>query len=195
MRYLLVAGVAAAVLAIWVSFDYLVPQKPPQKASVAPLRWLAALMAACFAASGSVGPISGPLDDWYSNLGFGFVDSVSVDQFILGMSAIAFMTASGNRVVRLVLDAAGVSRMSESALKGGRLLGPLERLIVFVIVLSGDLAAAAIVVTGKGLLRFPEIRSEAQHPGPDSVTEYFLIGTFVSLLIASLLAVLVLAAG
>jgi hypothetical protein len=115
---------------------------------------------------------------------------------VLGLSAVVFMTASGNRIVRLVLDAAGVSRRtSESALKGGRLLGPLERLIVFAIVLAGDPAAAAIVVTGKGLLRFPEIRTEARQPGPDSVTEYFLIGTFVSLLIASLLAVLVLAAG
>lgn len=190
-QILLTAAVAAAVLAVWVSFDYSVSQK----GSVAPLGWLAAVMVACFAASGSVGPISGPLGDWYGNLSFGFVDSVSVDQFILGMSAVVFMAASGNRVVRLVLDAAGVSRTSESALKGGRLLGPLERLIVFAIVLAGDPAAAAIVITGKGLLRFPEIRSEARHPGPDSVTEYFLIGTFVSLLIASLLAVVVLATG
>lgn len=106
------------------------------------------------------------------------------------------MTASGNRIVRLALDAAGVSReTSEGALKGGRALGPLERLIVFAIVLAGDPAAAAIVVTGKGLLRFPEIRTEVRQAGPDSVTEYFLIGTFVSLLIALLLAVLVLAAG
>jgi hypothetical protein len=189
---LLAAAVAAAALSVWVRFDYLAPKK----GSAALLGWLAAVMAACFAASGSVNPISGPLEDWYVNLGFGFVDSVSVSQFILGMSAVIFMTASGNRVVRLVLDAAGVSRRtSESALKGGRLLGPLERLIVFAIVLAGDPAAAAIVITGKGLLRFPVIRSEAGYPGPDSVTEYFLIGTFVSLLIASLLAVLVLAAG
>jgi hypothetical protein len=73
-------------------------------------------------------------------------------------------------------------------------LGPLERLIVFAILLAGDPAAAAFVITGKGLLRFPEIRTEARHPGPDSVTEYFLIGAFVSLLVASMMAVVVLAA-
>ncbi|HEU5105366.1 MAG TPA: hypothetical protein VFU11_05955 [Solirubrobacterales bacterium] len=188
---LLAAVVSAAVLAVWVGFDYL----PPKRRSALPLGWLAAILAALFAASGSVAPISGPLERWYADLGFAFVGAVSVDQFILGLAAVVFMTASGNRIVRLVLDAAGVSRRSESALKGGRLLGPLERLIVFAIVLAGDPAAAAIVVTGKGLLRFPEIRSEARQPGPDAVTEYFLIGTFVSLLVASLLAVLVLAAG
>jgi len=191
-QVLLVAVVSAPVLALWVSFDYSTPKKGP----AASLGWLAAVMAVLFAASGSGDPISGSLGDWYANLGFGFVGRLSVDQFVLGLSAAIFMTASGNRIVRLVLDAAGVAREpSESALKGGRLLGPLERLIVFAIVLAGDPAAAAIVITGKGLLRFPEIRSEARQPGPDAVTEYFLIGTFVSLLIASLLAVLVLAAG
>jgi hypothetical protein len=51
------------------------------------------------------------------------------------------------------------------------------------------------VVTGKGLLRFPEIRSERTHRGPDFVTEYFLIGTFTSLFLAGLFGLLVLAAG
>jgi len=191
-QVLLAAAISASVLAVWVGFDFL----PLEKGTVLPLGWLAAVMTALFAASGSVDSISGPLARWYANLGFAFVETLSVDQFVLGLGAVIFMTASGNRIVRLVLDAAGVSRRtSESALRGGRLLGPLERLIVFAIVLAGDAAAAAIVITGKGLLRFPEIRTETQQPGPDSVTEYFLIGTFVSLLIASLLAVLVLAAG
>jgi hypothetical protein len=83
---------------------------------------------------------------------------------------------------------------NESDVPGGRVLGPLERLIVFAIVLAGDPAAAAIVVTGKGLLRFPEIRRDSEQPGPDARTEYFLIGTFASLVIAALLAVVVLAA-
>lgn len=191
-QVLLAAAVAAFVLAVWVGFD----RSPLKRGSVIPLGWLAVVLAAGFAASGAVGSISGPLADWYGDLSFGFTASLPADQFVIGLTSVLFMTASGNRVVRLVLDGAGVSRRtSESALKGGRLLGPLERLIVFAIVLAGDPAAAAIVVTGKGLLRFPEIRSEARQPGPDSVTEYFLIGTFVSLLIASALAVVVLAAG
>lgn len=191
-QVLLATAASASVLAVWIGFDYSSLTRGPG----APLGWMAAVMVALFAASGSVESISGPLARWYENLGFGFVNALPVDQFVIGLSAGVFMTASGNRIVRLVLDAAGVSRRtSEDTLKGGRLLGPLERLIIFAIVLAGDPAAAAIVITGKGLLRFPEIRSEARQPGPDAVTEYFLIGTFVSLLIASTLAVLVLAAG
>jgi hypothetical protein len=183
--------ISAAALTVWVAFDY----PPLKKGPSAPLVWLGAVLAALSAWSGSVGPISGLFQDWYKNLGFGFVESVPVDQFVLGLSAMLFMAASVNRIVRLVLDATGVSwKRSESALPGGRILGPLERFIVFAIVLAGDPAAAAIVVTGKGLLRFPEIRSKASKPGPDAVTEYFLIGTFTSLAAASLLAIVVLAA-
>jgi hypothetical protein len=147
------------------------------------LLWLSLVLVALFVCSGSVNPVSGPLERWYEQLDFAFVEVVAVEQFVLGLSAVVFMTASGNRIVRLVLDAAGVSwEKSESAVPGGRVLGPLERLIVFAIVLAGDPAAAAIVITGKGLLRFPEIRGRDRQPGPDAVTEYFLIGTFTSLL-------------
>lgn len=189
---LVVAAVSLAVLALWVGFDY-----PPLKGGPGlPLAWVGVVLATLFSLSGSVAPISGPFEHWYGQLGFGFVATVPVDQFVLGLGAAVFMTASGNKVVRLVLDAANVPwKRSESAHPGGRVLGPLERLIVFAIVLAADPAAAAIVITGKGLLRFPEIRSESQHSGPDTVTEYFLIGTFTSLVIATLLGVLVLAAG
>jgi hypothetical protein len=149
-----------------------------------------------FACSGAVDPIAGPLEHWYADLGFGFTHDIPVDQFVLGLSAALFMTATANRIVRLVLEAAAVSwKRGEGVLTGGRVLGPLERLIISAIVLAADPAAAAIVVTAKGLLRFPELKSESSEAGPDAVTEYFLIGTFTSIFIAALLSILVLAAG
>jgi len=181
---------SAIVLGIWVAFDY----PPLDDAPGLPLAWIAVVSLALFASSGSADPVSGQLARWYGQLGFGFARSVPVDQFVLGVSAVLFITASGNRVVRLLLDLAGVSLENESEVPGGRVLGPLERLIVFAIVLAGDPAAAAIVITGKGLLRFPEIRRDSERPGPDVRTEYFLSGTFASLVIAAMLAVLVLAA-
>lgn len=57
---LLVATASASVLAVWVSFD----NSTLKRGSVAPLGWLAAVMAALFAASGSVNSISGPLEHW-----------------------------------------------------------------------------------------------------------------------------------
>lgn len=185
----IVSAAPILVLAVWIGFDYL----PPAAAPGWLLAWIPVTLAVLFGFSGSFGPIAGPLGNWYSDLGFGFVDNVPVDQFLLGFAAGLFLTASANRIVRLLLDAAVRDwQAQEGVLAGGRIIGPLERLIVAAIVLAGDPAAAAIVVTGKGLLRFPEIRSETAGPGPDAITEYFLIGTFTSLIIAAGLAVIVL---
>jgi hypothetical protein len=190
----LIVGVACggtAALALWVAFDY----KPLQGRPKLQLAEVTVVLMALFALSGTVAPIQGPLESWYYDLDFGFVNSVPVDQFVLGVASSLFLIASANRIVRLVLEAAAIRwDKGEQVLAGGRILGPLERLIVTAIVLAGDPAAAAIVVTGKGLLRFPEIRSESKQQGPDLVTEYFLIGTFTSLFLAGLIGVLLSAA-
>lgn len=92
--------------------------------------------------------------------------------------------ATANVVVRLVLDAVGVPASdNEKTLKGGRLLGPMERLMVVGLGLAGELTAAGIVVAAKGLLRFPELQRGARS-GPSDMTEYFLIGSFASWLLA-----------
>lgn len=184
-----IGAAAAAVLLIWVSLDYL------KSRPIWGIALVGGVLIALFALSGSADPLDGSLVDWYEGLGFSFVEAVSLDQFVLGVAAALFLLATTNRVVRLVLDAAIPDWASgEDTLKGGRVLGPLERLIVGAIVLAGDPAAAAIVIAAKGLLRFPEIR-EGDGPGPEAITEYFLIGTLTSLLIAALLAVLVASAG
>ncbi len=91
--------------------------------------------------------------------------------------------ATANVLVRLVLDAVGVPASdNEKTLKGGRLLGPMERLVVVGLGLAGELAAAGIVVAAKGLLRFPELQRGARS-GASDMTEYFLIGSFASWLV------------
>ena len=56
--------------------------------------------------------------------------------------------------------------LDEKQLKGGRVLGPMERVFVVALGALGDLTAAAVVVAAKGLLRFPELqRAQRQrHP-------------------------------
>lgn len=104
------------------------------------------------------------------------------------------MLGTANRIVRYALNATGVSlAQGEGTLRGGRMLGPVERIFVAASIVSGSLAGAGFVVAAKGLLRFREI-GEAGQPKVDEVTEYFLIGTFISVLVAAATAVLVLAA-
>ena len=191
----IVAVATLVVLTVWLLFDALPPK---YSAPAYPLAWILMVVIGAVAVTGSRDPVSGPLERWYTNLPFAATQSISVDQFLLGASAGLFLLASANRIVRLVLEAAGTPvSAGETALKGGRLLGPMERLVVAAMVLAGDLTGPAVVIAAKGLLRLPEIRTNRdQRVGKDDqVTEYFLIGTLCSLLIAGGLAGLVLAAG
>lgn len=93
--------------------------------------------------------------------------------------------STANLAVRLLLDAVGVPASSgEKQLKGGRVLGPMERIFLVGLGLAGQLTAATIVVAAKGLLRFPELQRGENLAGPSDVTEYFLIGSFASWLLA-----------
>ena len=107
---------------------------------------------------------------------------------VVATGVVLAQLASANVVVRLVLDAVGVPATSnEKQLKGGRVLGPMERLFIVGLGAVGELTAAALVIAAKGLLRFPELqRAQQQLPpdGPSDVTEYFLVGSFASWLVA-----------
>ncbi|TIC86418.1 hypothetical protein [Nocardioides sp. GY 10127] len=112
---------------------------------------------------------------------------------VVAGGAVLVQLATGNLLVRLLLDAVGVPATSnEKRLRGGRVLGPMERLFVLGLGGVGELTAAAVVVAAKGLLRFPELQRAQLEPrrlapapdGPSDVTEYFLIGSFASWLLA-----------
>lgn len=89
-------------------------------------------------------------------------------------------------------------------------IGPLERWLIFGLALAGQPTAAALVISAKSLIRFPELQSKGGHRravdisaesnarGPvqqiDELTEYFLIGSLLSWLIALLAALPIAAA-
>jgi hypothetical protein len=116
-------------------------------------------------------------------LGGSFVGDWDAARTALVCGVLLVQLATANIAVRLVLDAVGVpAATNEKKLKGGRVLGPMERVFIVVLGLAGAGTAAAVVVAAKGLLRFPEVRREIN--GPSDVTEYFLIGSFASWLVA-----------
>lgn len=69
------------------------------------------------------------------------------------------------------------------SLGAGELIGLLERLVVFGLVLAGALGAVGLVIAAKSAARFPQFKEEA-------FAEYFLIGTLSSVGMATLLAVI-----
>ncbi|KQR98623.1 hypothetical protein ASG12_09390 [Williamsia sp. Leaf354] len=72
-------------------------------------------------------------------------------------------------------DSVPASTTVTTPLRGGRLIGVLERTAVAAAVLAGWPEGIAVVLAVKGLARYPEIR--AAHAG-----EQFIIGTFGSVL-------------
>jgi hypothetical protein len=109
---------------------------------------------------------------------------------LLGVVLVQFATA--NQLVRLVLGSVGAVRPAgepqpSDRLKGGRLLGPMERLLILSLGVGGQVAAASAVVAAKGIIRFPELNAQTTRNGGvgiDEVTEYFLVGSFTSWLLA-----------
>lgn len=89
------------------------------------------------------------------------------------------LTVPANWLVRWVLRVVRADIPEESN-GAGRWIGILERLLIFVLVVAGQAAAAGIVVAAKSILRYPEISSTPQRIAP----EYVLIGSLASWLIA-----------
>lgn len=167
--------------------------------------------------SGWPSGVGGPLADWLQSMRLPMVSlynpggSAGVTLLALALMLVNLSTA--NVVVRLVLVSIGAIRPTDptrvdpaalaapaapagpasgaaAELRGGRLLGPMERVLILGLGLAGELTAAGLVIGAKGLIRFPELQAkrsdteEVSGVGIDAVTEYFLVGSFVSWLIA-----------
>ena len=62
-------------------------------------------------------------------------------------------------------------------LKGGRLIGPIERLLIVVLAFAGAPQIIAALAAAKGIVRFPEISEDR---GTGSKAEEFLVGSLAS---------------
>lgn len=120
-----------------------------------------------------------------------------------GLSAVLFLAATSNGVVRAILAVAGTQITgAEKRLRAGRYIGVIERLLIFGLAVAGQATAAALVVSAKSILRFPELSRRAREEDAegqeaeqenregevvadvDVITEYFLLGSLTSWLLA-----------
>jgi hypothetical protein len=192
----LVAGaLAVAVAAIWV---VVMPVRGSGRAGLWPVALLALAAAGCVLLTGprqhpgfigDIWPASGP------------VGAVSIDVVVLVSGCVVFLLESANAVVRVALRseaADGVAAVpadgsdavvpAATMLKGGRLIGPLERILVFALTLAGAYTLLAAVLAAKGIVRFPEISRDGD---TGNRAEYFLVGSLVSWVTALAAAFLV----
>lgn len=158
-----------------------------------PLLVLAASVVLALSASGLAEAVDGALGRWWSGLSWPLADGASAERALLVLGVLLAQLSTGNVIVRLVLATTRTVDPARRAaaepdpaldIKGGRLLGPMERLLIVGLGLAGNLTAASIVVAAKGLLRFPELSSRKEQQHVHRLTEYFLVGSFVSWLLA-----------
>lgn len=143
-------------------------------------------------------PDFGGVGTWLASSSLPVLAGTTPPVLLLGAGVLLFLTASANGVVRAVLLSAvqeSQVRASEGRLLGGRIIGPLERILIFGLALAGEPTAAALVISAKSIVRFPELARSASSPtdGPaeaDVVTEYFLLGSLTSWGLALLPALL-----
>lgn len=87
----------------------------------------------------------------------------------------------GGRVIGDI-RAAPQSAPGVAALQGGRLIGPIERILIVILALAGAYVLIAALVAAKGVVRFPEISADRR---AGSKAEEFLVGSLTSWTIAT----------
>lgn len=171
------AGWLPAVVGLWWASARTVPswRVPGMVAS-----GVAALLA--LIASPAIERDRPPMLDWYEDLDIPALAGVSLDQVVLAVITAVALVGPANAVVREVLDQVGRGLLAEERrLKGGRVIGPLERVLVFGFAVGGNYGGVAAILAAKGILRFPEISKDE---GDGSRAEYVLVGSFVSWFLA-----------
>jgi hypothetical protein len=156
---------------------------------VAPLALFGAALGLLIALSGLGSDVAGPLARWPAWVGI----AVDPDRLVMVIGMVLLQLVTGNQLVRLLLGSVGSIKpagqpQASDRLKGGRLMGPMERLLILGLGLAGQLAAATAVIAAKSIIRFPEINAQKAREnggiGIDEVTEYFLVGSFASWILA-----------
>ena len=159
----------------------------------APLAVFGLAFALLILLSGLASDVGGLVGRWSSWVDVPGVGDVGPNRLLMVVGAVLLQFVTGNQLARLVLSSVGAVKpegqpQPSDKLKGGRLLGPMERLLIFGLGLAGQLAAATAVVAAKSIIRFPEINAQKAREngniGIDDITEYFLVGSFASWIIA-----------
>jgi hypothetical protein len=160
---------------------------------LAPLIVFAVAVALLVVLSGWASEAGGLVHQWSKWVDLPGVEDLETDRLLMVVAVVLLQIVTGNQLVRLVLGSVNALRPAgqpqpSDRLKGGRLLGPMERLLILGLGLAGQLAAATAVIAAKSIIRFPELNAQSNgdngQVGIDDVTEYFLVGSFASWIVA-----------
>jgi hypothetical protein len=127
--------------------------------------------------------IRGGIQSWATLQSFG-LDRSRTGAICVAAALLIYMVRGGNHLVRGVLSKAGglpddnaPGSISSEGFAHGRMIGQVERIIVVLVVMLGNLQALAFFFAAKGLIRSKELENRRN-------ADYFLLGSLASFLIA-----------
>jgi nitrate reductase NapE component len=171
-------------------------------AGIAPAVGVLVALLATLVWDNSTARLNGFVADWHRLTPASVLADVPLPALVVGSGVALFLIESANIVVRAALrptasepaavtDAAPRPRRWWHApeidvpvvadLRGGRLIGPLERILIVALTLAGAFPVVAGLFAAKGIVRFPEISADG---AGGSKAEYFLVGSLVSWAVA-----------
>lgn len=116
--------------------------------------------------------------------------TATVPAGLMWLALALFLTQTSNRITRCVLilsgrqlsaDGSAAGAVPGSHLKGGRVIGPLERIFITVLIVFNAYHIVAALMAAKGIVRFPEISAEAKRDDATGTkAEEFLVGSLAS---------------
>lgn len=188
-------GAWAAVL-LFVPVWQLATRPGRHRAAAAVVGLLGLLVVAVLALGSAQPSPEGLLVTWYDALPYAGLTAVPPEVAAIVTASTLFLIESANVVVRLALapltaketaeerrtgDGAVLFRSPDDVLElplpGGRLIGPLERILILALALAGQFTAIGAVVAAKGIIRFPEISKDS---AGGSKAEFFIVGSLAS---------------
>ena len=116
--------------------------------------------------------------------------TVPANRVVADILAVARHSTQGNGEVAagcVPSQESGKQDEMESSMRGGRWIGPLERILILLLASVEAPAAIAAIVAAKGVIRFPEISQDKA----GQKAEEFLIGSFAPWILAVLGALVI----
>lgn len=102
---------------------------------------------------------------------------------------VAFLTKPTSIIMKVIFSKWNISKLTkdnESLKDAGNYIGVLERLLVFIFIITNHWEAVGFLITAKSVFRFGDLTASKER----KLTEYILIGTLISFGIAILTSLL-----
>ncbi|WP_435414854.1 DUF3307 domain-containing protein [Polaribacter aestuariivivens] len=124
----------------------------------------------------------------YSNFSFNF-DAFFTSKILLLLIAIFLITNVSSVIIKVFItqwNPESKKENDDSLAKAGRYIGILERLFVFVFIITNHWEAIGFLLAAKSVFRFGDLTSSKDR----KLTEYILIGTLLSFGLAIIIGIL-----